>query len=96
MSIKLELQNQAEFSLYSHMSVQTEQTKVGSGFRQFVQSQSPKEVLTYRGSACAFSLLSLHGPKNKLSKHQFVSLHTPYRVCKLSKLKIRKEVHHEI
>lgn len=89
MSIKLELQNQAKFSLYKHMAVQTEQTERRSGFRQFVQSQLLKEVLTYHELACAFSLLSLHRPKNKLSKHQFVSLHTPYRVCKLNKLKIR-------
>ena len=69
MSIKSGLQNQAEFSLYSHVPVQTEQTKVGSGFRQFVRSQLPKGVLTYHELACAFSLLSLHGPKNKPSKH---------------------------
>jgi hypothetical protein len=88
MFIKSGLQNQAEFSLHGHMLVQTEQTERRSGFRQFAQSQSSKEVLAYRKSACAFSLLSLYTPKNKLSKHQFVSLHTPYRVCKLSKLKI--------
>lgn len=92
MSIKLEPQNQAKFSLYSHMSVQTEQTKVGSGFRQFVQPKSFEEVLTYRESACAFSLLSLHRPKNKLSKLQFVSLYTPYRVYKLNKLKTREGI----
>jgi hypothetical protein len=88
MPIKLGLQNQAKFSLYSHVPVQTEQTQRRSGFRQFVQPLPSKEVLTYRKLACALGLLSLHGPKNKLSKPQFVRLHTPYRVCKLSKPKM--------
>ena len=91
MSIKLGLKNQAEFSLYGDMPVQTEQTKVGSGFRQFVQAQSPKWGLPYHKAACAFSLLSLYRPKNKLSKLQFVSLYTPYRVYKLNKLKLREQ-----
>jgi hypothetical protein len=54
----------------------------------FVQTGLCREALASHELACAFSLLSLYKAKNKLSKRLFVSLYTPYRVCKLSKLKM--------